>query len=76
MYTNHVLSSYGQISYIGIRLSSLTTMPQKPSNGAKHSPISKLQHLTQPYVRGNRPPPLNTPQTFAPFKRPKTQLDE
>ena len=75
MYTNRVLPSYGQISYI-CTLPCTASMPQKPSNGAKHSPIAKLQHLTQPYVRGNRPPPLNTPQTFAPFKRPKTQLDE
>ena len=48
-------------------------MPKKTY--AKVSPTSDLQHSLQPYIRGHHAPPLNTPQTFAPFKKPKTQMD-
>jgi hypothetical protein len=38
------------------------------------SPVKDFQHAVQPYLRGH-PPPLHTPPTFVPLKKPRTQLD-
>jgi hypothetical protein len=44
-----------------------------------HSPIQDLaKHAMQAFPNSQRghPPPLHTPPTFAPLKRPRTQLDQ
>jgi hypothetical protein len=60
------------------------TMPNKKKNSPTTPDprlwAGPLQHLQQetktpPYLRGHRPPPLQTPPTFAPPRRPLTQLD-
>jgi hypothetical protein len=44
-----------------------------------HSPIehlAKQAHLAFPASQRNCAPPLHTPPTFTPLKRPRTQLDQ
>lgn len=50
-------------------------MPPKKQKPA-HSPIQNLvKDAQQVFPNRGNPPPLHTPPTFVPLKRPRTQLD-